>query len=356
MKRYYVAWEGILFDSDHFCILLNETVERRNSMKKLPAFLMITVLLCFTACGKTPVQNIIEINASENTVAFREALYERYGYWGKSDDEIMARFEEEYLPYLNARTEQSFPEVETTNHLEKETYDSGDVYILSGEDQDRNVLFIHGGGWIWEISERHIDFCDKLVDSLGVKVYMPIYPLAPEADYAQTYQMIQQVYDELLKQNKPIIIMGDSAGGTITLGFVLSLKSKGIKLPEKVVVMAPAADLSFENSEIDDYQSRDGMLSRPELIECAKLWAKDADLSLPRISPLTGDYKGFPDTLMFVGDCDVLCADDLKLYDKMCNAGINATLVRGIGLWHVYPVFPISEQQQCLDIIADFCD
>ncbi len=325
-------------------------------MKKLFALLLAAVsVLSFSACAKAPVQTTIEISASEETAAFRDAFYERYGYLGKSDDEIIATFEEVYLPYLNARTEQAFPEAETTNNLEKESFDYGDVYVLSGKTQDMNVLYIHGGAWVWEITEQHTDFCDKLVDSLGAKVYMPIYPLAPEADYSQTYQMIRQVYDELLKQDKPIIIMGDSAGGTITLGFVLSLKDSGAELPEKVVVMAPAADLSFENSEIDEYQPRDGMLSKVELIECAKLWAKDADLTLPQISPLFGDYKDFPDTLMFVGDCDLLCADDLKLYDKMCEAGINATLVKGIGLWHVYAVFPISEQQRCLDIITDFC-
>jgi len=325
-------------------------------MKKRFAVLMAIVLtLSFTACAQAPTQETIEISASEETVAFREALYERYGYWGKSDEEIMARYEEQYLPYFISRTEQVFPDVETTNELDKETFDYGDVYTLSGDNQDVNLLYIHGGGWVWEINELHVGFCDKLVDSLGAKVYMPIYPLAPEVDYKQTYQMIERVYDELLKQDKPIYIMGDSAGATITLGFVLSLKDSGKELPEKVVVMAPAADLNFSNSEIDEYQTRDGMLAKSELKEFAKLWAKDADLTIPEISPLYGDYKDFPDTLMFVGDCDVLCADDLKLYDKMCEAGINATLVKGSGLWHVYPVFPISEQEDCLDIIVDFC-
>lgn len=325
-------------------------------MKKFISLLCIsTFFLSLVGCGKKANQNIIEISASEDTVAFREAMFERLGYSKMTEEEIMKNFNENCLPYLNARTEQAFPNVETKNALEKQSCEYGDVYTLSGEKQDITVLYIHGGAWVWEITEQHIDFCDKLVDSLGAKVYIPIYPLAPEADYAETYQMIERVYDELLKQNKPIIIMGDSAGATITLGFVLRLKDSGKTLPEKVVVMAPAADLSFSSNEINDYQARDGMLSKAECVECAKLWANGADLTNPVISPIYGDYKNFPDTLMFVGDCDILCADDLKLYDKMYSSKMNVTLVKGNGMWHVFPIFSISEQQKCIETISEFC-
>jgi len=325
-------------------------------MKKIATLLIVVaVVFSLAACNNKPQQEKIEITASQETIEFREALYKRTGYLYKTEEEIMAEYNEVWLPYLNARTEQVFPDITTTNTLSKESFDYGDVYTLTGSKQDNVVLYIHGGAFVWEINENHVSFCDKLVDSLGAKVYMPIYPLGPEANYEETYQMIEKVYDELLKLNKPIFIMGDSAGATITLGFTLKLKDSGKKLPNKVVVMAPAADCSFSNSEMDDYQPRDGMLFKKEIIEYVKLWTKDADLTIPQISPLYGDYKDFPDTLMFVGDCDILCADDLKLYDKMCEAGMNATLVMGKDLWHVFSIFDISEKAKSLEIISEFC-
>lgn len=297
---------------------------------------------------------MIIINISEESIAKKEELFAPYDFRGKTDEEVLDDFKKNSLPYLTSRTEQTFPEVKTKNQLSKETKEDGDVYTLTGDKEDCIVLYIHGGAWVWDIQIEHVEFCDRIVDLLGAKVYIPIFPLAPQATYKEGYAMIRKVYDELLSLNKPIILMGDSSGGNIALGLVLGLKDEGKTLPEKIVLLAPGADPTFINDEIKEIEPKDGLLPKAECKECARMWAAGADQKLPCLNPIYGDYKNYPDTMIIVGDCDIAYPDDKKLYKIMCDAGVNVTFVKGEGFWHVFPLSQIPEKEEVLSLIKDF--
>ncbi len=334
-------------------------------MKRIIALSLLCIVtlallpLSLAACGNGKNKDngkIIEITATTEAIAYRDAMFETTGALGTTREQQLAAWDAS-LEQLSAVYHNGLPAGADAYDLVKEPCEYGDLYSLTPDDgtYDCIVLYIHGGAWVYEIDALHVAFCDALRDELHAKVYIPLYPLAPQYNYTDTYQMMDAVYTSLLEQDKPIYIMGDSAGGTITLGFVLNLKLDGKKLPDKVVAMAPCADLSFTNTEIDTYAQRDGMLQKYLCASAAAVWADGADLTNPAVSPLYGDFAGFPDTMLFVGDCDILCPDDLKLYDKMVQAGVNVTQIMGRGLWHVYPIFNIPEAQQCMDFIVDFC-
>lgn len=325
-------------------------------MKKLTVLFCLLALLCSLAAVPEASAKFTRIDISADSVKFRDALFQKFNIIGQTREQQLHAFNTKALPVLRARQGQAFPNVPTKNRLDKEVFAYGDVYTLSGESEDCLVLYIHGGAWVWEINERHVQFCDRLVDGLNAKVYMPIYPLAPQATYREGYRMLEQVYGELLKKNKPIIVMGDSAGGTLTLGLVLRQKAAGNRLPSKVVVLAPGAEATLSNPEIDKIALRDGMLPKYECAACARLWAGgEENLRLPDMSPINGDFRGFPPTLMFIGTYDILSADDLRLYKKLRRARVDVSLVEGNGFWHVFPIFAIKEKEQCLQIIKEFC-
>lgn len=251
---------------------------------------------------------------------------------------------------------QPFPEANVKNKLEKDcAVDGFDVYSLSGDDYDKIVYYIHGGAWVFDILQVHVEFCDDLCTLLNAKVYMPVYPLAPKYSYRETYDMLLAFYDELIKQGKPVYVMGDSAGGTLTVGLVQRLIAQGKKLPEKIVSISPAADLSFSNPEAKEVEARDPMLALYGVTDMANMWAKGTDLKDAALSPISGDLSGFPPTLLFVSTDDILCPDDLILYDMLKAAGCDITLVIGQGLWHVFPITDTPEREKSLAIIRKFC-
>ena len=59
------------------------------------------------------------------------------------------------------------------------------------------------------------------------------------------------------------------------------------------------------------------------------LYAGDLDLDHPHISPIHGDFKGFPPSYLITGTRDLLLSDTIRAHRKLRRAGVEADL-------HVY--------------------
>lgn len=248
-----------------------------------------------------------------------------------------------------------FPEVETRNTLVKGECDGFNAHYLAKEGYENIILYIHGGAWVFEMFPDHVKLCDDLVDKLNAKVYMPMYPLAPKYSYKDTYKMVVDLYDEIIKEGKPVFVMGDSAGGTLTLGLTHIIKETGRKMPEKIVALSPATDLSFTNPESVEIEKRDPLDAIYGVQECAKIWAQGTDVKDPALSALYRDVSGYPDTLLLACSEDILTPDIIKFYEMMEKADNNVTIVRAEGHWHVFCTFMVPERETFLDIVKDFC-
>lgn len=101
----------------------------------------------------------------------------------------------------------------------KEMFGCQMVIFNESTNTERIILYLHGGAYVNEIANLHIIFCDKLAKKTNSTVFAPIYPLAPNHTYEETYLIVKDMYDLLLKFKKPIIIMGDSAGGGLSASF-----------------------------------------------------------------------------------------------------------------------------------------
>ncbi|MCM3077473.1 alpha/beta hydrolase fold domain-containing protein, partial [Bacillus altitudinis] len=89
---------------------------------------------------------------------------------------------------------------------------------------------IHGGGYIEQPLTWHWRFLDRLTKQLNSRVYVPVYPKAPNHQYMDAIESVLPVYQALLEKGTPenIVIMGDSAGGGLSLAFAQYLAKKGI--------------------------------------------------------------------------------------------------------------------------------
>lgn len=330
-------------------------------MKKVVSLIAISVMIFgLCACSQTGTAGSKEMllkKAEDGLIhitASKEALKEMEEMRENGQKYL---FTEEGFPLMRATLggPEELPDVKVTHTLERTECDGFDVYSLSDASYDNIVLYIHGGAWVLPIIPDHVKFCDKLVDTMNAKVYMPFYPMAPNYSYKETYAMLEKLYDELLTQNKPIYIMGDSAGGHLTMMLATIIRDTGRKAPEKLVAFAPCADLTLTNPDIDEIDKIDPMISKYACVECAKMWAKDKELTDPAISPNYADLSNLPDTLMFVGTSDILYPDDMIMYKLMQDAGDEITVVKGEGLPHVYSVSDNPECQTSLDMIKEFC-
>lgn len=221
---------------------------------------------------------------------------------------------------------------------------------------ERLVIYLHGGIYVNEIRLPHIIFCDKLAKKVNACVFDPIYPLAPNHSYEETYEIVEKLYDYFLTLKKPVIIIGDSAGGGLSAAFSEHLAVKNKPQPENLILISPWVDVSMSG----DYDVEfDPMLGVDGLRKMGETWAGDLDPKDYKVSPLFGQVSKLPKTTLFVGTHEIFYPDVVKFHDKLKNNGVDAELIVGEEMTHVYPVYPlVPESKEAFrkigEIILDF--
>ena len=211
------------------------------------------------------------------------------------------------------------------------------------------VLYLHGGGYAEEILPFHLNFCSKLAERIGAYVLVPIYPLAPNHTWKETYELLTALYRDLLAEKKhEITIMGDSAGGGLSIAFCQYLKTIGLTLPDHLIGLSPWVDICMEDTDYEPYRPLDPMLDVTGLQTFAKAWAGGLDLRDPKLSPMFGDNHGLPKTLLFTGTREILYPDICKFHEKLHRDGVDAELVVAEGMNHVYPLYGLPESKAAI--------
>lgn len=87
---------------------------------------------------------------------------------------------------------------------------------------------------------------------------------------------------------------------------------------------------------------------------CDSFYATDEEARSPYASPICGDFKGFPRTLLECGEKELLYEDSVMLYEKMKADGVDVTFHEWEGLFHVFALLPMPEADQVCEEIAAF--
>ena len=78
------------------------------------------------------------------------------------------------------------------------------------------------------------------------------------------------------------------------------------------------------------------------------------ELENPYISPLFGDFTGFPPVYIQVGDNEILLSDSVELHKKLVEANVSVRLDCFDGMWHVFQMSPFKTAYEAMDKNAEF--
>jgi acetyl esterase len=180
-------------------------------------------------------------------------------------------------------------------------------------------LDLHGGGFYMDSAARSDARNARLADVLGVTVVSVEYRLAPEEPWPAAPDDCETAALWLIGEGRELVgsermlIGGASAGATLGMTTLLRLRDRG--LADSVV----AAALQFGAYDLSG-QSPGGRLYADEwFIEAYA--GHVADRTDPDVSPLYGDLRHLPPTLLLVGSLDVLLEDNLALAARLSAAG-----------------------------------
>jgi len=99
-------------------------------------------------------------------------------------------------------------------------------------DPDTVLLYFHGGGLCLRTPTVHGQLLARLCAGIGATGLMPDYRLAPEDPFPAAYEDCLEVYRWLLDSGYlpgKIVLAGDSAGGTLTIGMLVSARDAGLR-------------------------------------------------------------------------------------------------------------------------------
>lgn len=214
------------------------------------------------------------------------------------------------------------------------------------------LLYLHGGAYVHELQSVQWALTAGLIKRIPATVIAPIYPLAPEHTWREGLASVERVYRRAVEEvgAHNVIVYGDSAGGGLALALAQRLRDSGSPLPAALILFSPWLDVSVSGADQPNLARRDPVLSIDFLRRAGRLWASDIPVDDPRVSPLFGNHKDLPPTMVFSGSRDILDSDALRL--AAANPEIEHRHFPG--MMHVWPAAPMPEGRQALDQAADF--
>lgn len=201
------------------------------------------------------------------------------------------------------------------------------------------LIYLHGGGWVHEISSHHWTLLFQLSAEARLTVTVPIWTLLPYGSATQANELVLHLHDMLTPLRQEIIIGGDSAGGQVALSAAVSLRDRGVD-DLRTLLISPALDLTLSNPRIPQVLPDDPWLGVDGVRWLADQWRGDIPLSDPRVSPLNGDMHGMGPMVLCSGTRDILNPDAHLLVDKARAAGADVTFLEQDGALHVFPLLP----------------
>jgi monoterpene epsilon-lactone hydrolase len=191
---------------------------------------------------------------------------------------------------------------------------------------DCAVLFFHGGGLVFFAGpmveyRTAVEAMRHHVTVFGLDFRQP-----PDHPFPAAVDDGLDAYRRLLERYSPqqLCLSGFSGGGNVAVSTLYRARDEGLPMPAALTLTFPLLDLS----ESGESQSRgDGSnLPRDGLRNSNRLYAGDVALDDARVSPLFGDPRGLPPTLIQAGEHDVLLADSTRFHSRLQATGVPSEL------------------------------
>lgn len=250
---------------------------------------------------------------------------------------------------------------------------AGEWTLIEGADPSRRILYIHGGAFAVGSAKSHRAITYNLAKRTGCVVFAPNYRLIPEnsrfdgvADCKAAYRWITQNGPDGASPCAAVAVMGDSAGGSLSLVVARwATRQDDVRDPDAVIGLSPTTDTTAQSPSIKKNLDSDIML-RPliaplvkipngvYLLACRKMLG--AAPSHPELSPIFDDLSGLPPTLLQASASEAIFDDSLRFAEKMRRAGGDVMVQSWRDMCHVWQIFDtmIPEAQHAFDEMAAF--
>lgn len=195
--------------------------------------------------------------------------------------------------------------------------------IIPKNPNDFAILDLHGGGFGYKAAPHQIKYAFEYSEKLQCQVFFPDYHLLPDfpfpaafEDSLKTYEYIVNHSEELKINPEKIIVLGDSAGGTLAANICNMAYTKDLPTPCGQVLIYPATDNQMNTNSMKEFTSTPLWNAKNN----SQLWplylknvtAEEEKIAVPMQNPLP---QSLPKTYIETAQFDCL-RDQAFLYAK----------------------------------------
>lgn len=175
-------------------------------------------------------------------------------------------------------------------------------------DPHRVVLYVHGGGWALGDLGSHGELASRIGREARARVLFLEYRRPPEHPFPAALHDVLTAW-EWLERTAPDTrraLVGDSAGGNLSLALSCVLRDRGATPPTRIGLMSPVTDLTGSGASMSERADQDPVFDPATVRALERQYLGGADPRDPRASPHFADLTGLPPMLIQTGDAEVL--------------------------------------------------
>ncbi|MGI6109463.1 MAG: alpha/beta hydrolase [Eubacteriaceae bacterium] len=241
------------------------------------------------------------------------------------------------------------------------------------------LIYFHGGGFFGGSMDVVEQLCKMIVQKTDCVVLNVGYRLCPEHHYPQPFEdawaavLWARLNARALGGDpEKLSVGGDSAGGTLAADVAMRSRDQGSDRIKLQVLLYPSVNLSrretrfYHGVDPDKFRRSlrcsmaigfltsmmNNLLDDPGLIDDIYLQGYTT-LDDPCISPLLGDFKNLPPTLLAFGEHDILAFEDFAYARAATNAGNKIKTIVYEGLSHGFAdqIGALPQAEDCAEEI-----
>lgn len=232
-------------------------------------------------------------------------------YWGENIREMRANFEAGFI--MPDRPHTTIESIDVCGV-------PADLISTPEASPEHIILYLHGGGYLFGSPKTHRRVASDFSAAAKAQVLLIDYRLAPEHPFPAALEDGLASYRWLIEKGNfnstQIALAGDSAGGNLALGIMLSLIKNREPLPACALLISPFTDFARKGRSLQTKAEVDPMVSTELLELIANSYLPEGDCLNPIVSPIHADLSALPPLLIHVGSQEILLDDSLRLVNK----------------------------------------
>jgi acetyl esterase/lipase len=230
-------------------------------------------------------------------------------------------------------------------------------------DEDRRLLFLHGGGYIAGSIASHRLFAAWLAECSQCAVLLIDYRLAPEHPFPAAVDDATRAYRWMTLHGpsgpspaRRRFVAGDSAGGGLALALLLQLRELELDTSHGAVTFSAWTDVSNSSASMLKNENSELGAVKGVCDYFTSLYLNGADPAQPLASPVYGNLGRLPPLLLQVSDSELVFDDSVRFAERARAAGVDVRLSIWQGLVHVWQGYApkLPEALEAMSIAGSF--